>query len=108
MSIGARIDRLVPIDCTQPHNGEFVGLYVGPDVPHPGMTKLAREVTQACNAKAAKFLGESQSKFEHRTDLLVFPTGGTSERWTLGDHTARCYILTRPDNRVTKSLKANR
>lgn len=101
------IDRLVPIDCAQPHNGEYVGLYVGPDVPHPGMTKLTREVTQVCSAKAAKFLGESQSKFENRTDLVVIPTGGNPERWALGDHTARCYIVTRPDNRVTKSLKAS-
>ncbi|MFG2039101.1 septum formation family protein [Dactylosporangium sp. NPDC048998] len=68
------IDRLVPIDCARPHNGEYVGLYVGPDIPHPGMTKLTRDVTQVCNANAAKFLGESQSKFENRTDLIVVPS----------------------------------
>ncbi|MET7400304.1 septum formation family protein [Dactylosporangium sp. NPDC005572] len=100
------IDHLLPIDCAQPHNGEYVGLYVGQDVPHPGMTKLNREVTQACNAKAATFLGESQSKFEHRTDLRVVPTGGNPERWVLGDRTAHCYVLTGPDNRLTRSLKA--
>ena len=101
------IDRLVPIDCAQPHNGEYVGLYISPDVPYPGITKLAREVTQACNAKAATFLGQSQSKFDRRTDLIVIPTGGNPERWAFGDHTARCYIVTSPDNRVTQSLKAN-
>ncbi|MEV0133271.1 septum formation family protein [Dactylosporangium sp. NPDC050688] len=100
------IDRLVPIDCAQPHNGEYVGLYASPDVPHPGMTKLTREATQACNAKAATFLGQSPSKFANRTDIIVIPTGGNPERWALGDHTVRCYIVTRPDNRVTQSLKA--
>ncbi|MET7425645.1 septum formation family protein [Dactylosporangium sp. NPDC005555] len=100
------IDHLVATDCAQPHNGEYIGLHTGPDVPHPGMTKLAREVTQVCNTKAATFLGESPSKFQNRTDLRVVMTGGIPDRWRLGDRTARCYILTRPDNRLTKSLKA--
>ncbi|MEV4516653.1 septum formation family protein [Dactylosporangium sp. NPDC049525] len=99
------IDRLAPIDCAQPHNGEYTGLYVGADVPHPGMTKLAREVAQFCNTKAATFLGESPSKFEKRTDLRAFLTGGSPDRWALGDRTSHCYVLTRPDNRLTKSLK---
>ncbi|MEU7868779.1 septum formation family protein [Dactylosporangium sp. NPDC049140] len=100
------IQRLVPIDCAQPHNGEYVGLYVGADVPYPGIDKLRREVTQACGTKAAQFLGESPSNFANRTDLRVVPTGGNPQRWSLGDRTARCYVLTRPDNRVTKSLRA--
>jgi len=100
------IDRLVPIDCTQPHNGEYVGLYVGAEGPHPGMPKLAGEVTQFCTAKAAKFLGESPSKFERRTDMIIVPIGGNPDRWALGDRTSHCYIVTRPDNRVTKSLKS--
>jgi hypothetical protein len=100
------IDQLVPTDCAQPHNGEFVGLYIGQDIPYPGMTKLAPEVTKACKAKAATFLGQSPSKFDGRTDLIVVPTGGNPERWALGDRTARCYILTRPDNLLTKSMKA--
>ncbi|MER7282776.1 septum formation family protein [Dactylosporangium sp. NPDC000244] len=101
------IDRLVPIDCTQPHNGEYVGLYVGRDIPYPGMTKLVDEVTQACDTKAGQFLGESKAKFESRSDLRVVPTGGNPDRWDLGDRTVHCYVVTRPDNRVTKSLKGS-
>ncbi|MFI5905924.1 septum formation family protein [Dactylosporangium sp. NPDC051541] len=100
------ITRLVPIDCGQPHNGEFVGLYTGTATTIPDMNKLIREVTQSCNGKAAAFLGQSESKFAARTDVRVYPTGGNQEWWALGDRTTRCYILTAPDHRMTKSLKA--
>ncbi|WP_433604851.1 septum formation family protein [Dactylosporangium sp. CA-139114] len=68
---------------------------------------IDRLVTQACDTKAAAFLGESKAKFESRTDLRVVPTGGNPDRWGLGDRTSHCYVVTRPDNRVTKSLKGS-
>ncbi|GAA3227108.1 hypothetical protein GCM10010532_060340 [Dactylosporangium siamense] len=95
------LDPMIPIDCAQPHNGEYIGSYVGADVPHPGMTRLSQQATEACDAKATAFLGKTFPK-----SLRVVPSGGNPDWWALGERTARCYVVTGPDDVLTKSLKA--
>jgi hypothetical protein len=100
----AAVDSITDIACSAPHNGEFAGVFEGPDVPYPTDDAKRSEQTKAgCLTVIAGFTGvPNDSNIIYRTGLVRSPFG--AEEWGLGNRGARCYLW-HSGKTFTSSLK---
>jgi hypothetical protein len=80
-----------PIDCGQPHQAEFAGLYTAPDVPFPS-DKTTREsvLDRHCETVVGKFLGYPDGSGGNLA-VGYWVTGWGEDQWNLGDRTVECF-----------------
>jgi hypothetical protein len=77
------------IDCAQPHNAEFAGLYSLNSLPSDENARDA--VAQAACLKLSKaFIGIKPDNFRY---FGYWWDNVTAENWRMGVHTGRCYVL---------------
>jgi len=86
------VDAVTPIDCSRPHDTEFVGVWVAPAGPYPDAQRLGELAGDACFNEIAAFLGLSKLQLYQRGDVYTFWNGLTAAQWKLGDRTAHCFL----------------
>jgi hypothetical protein len=94
------------VDCGRAHNGEFVGTFDAPENIDPrNGEQLQRFVGPGCARVAAAFLGQSVNAMWARPEVAIYWSGIHPDGLALGDHTARCFLVTRADHPVHRTLK---
>lgn len=87
---GTSITSTQGIECAQPHNAEFAGLYTLTGSTYPGDSKVDSQASTACGRVMASYVGLSSTRsnyfgwYWHRL---------TEDEWNLGIRTNRCYVL---------------
>jgi hypothetical protein len=101
-------DGINSVPCTSAHNGEFGGVFDAPDGPLPDSKddKLMSTFEIHCGLLLAKYLGQSFTQLDKRTDLTYYWFWPSEESWTHGERAVDCYLATQVAHPVTKSLKA--
>ncbi|HET6212591.1 MAG TPA: septum formation family protein [Micromonosporaceae bacterium] len=98
-----KVQGMSPIECTKPHNAEFAGVFVAPDVTYPKTDKERDDLAfNGCQAIAAKFAAiPNDGKFFSRTGLIVTPY--SEQEWNQGNRGIRCHLWL--GRNVTRSMK---
>jgi hypothetical protein len=98
-----RIDKMTPVSCTSPHNGEFAGVYDLPDGPYPTDREAASKARlDGCAPVIAAFAGvPNDADLSFRTGWISSPF--TEIEWGLGNRGVRCYA--HKSSNLTKSIK---
>lgn len=96
------------VDCSAPHNGEFVGTWTAPAGPYPtSQSARFKMIGNGCVSLETSFLGINP---DHSRYFVEYYNDFTEEQWNLGDRTTDCSVLgstpTGPNNvRFTGSLR---
>jgi hypothetical protein len=100
---GSEIDKMLPIACTSPHNGEFAGVWEAPDGTYNPDAAARRAANLAgCRGVVSAYAGiPNDSNFTYRTGQVTTPFNKAS--WELGNRGVRCYIWL--NKNVSNSLK---
>lgn len=99
------VDRLIPTPCDEPHDSEFVGTWVAPDVPYLDQAdKGAHEqVHRGCLEEVAEYVDvPADGNLRFRSGTITF--GMTEEEWDRGDRAFRCFLWLN-DEDLTRSLE---
>lgn len=98
-----KVESMTPSDCTKPHNAEFAGVFVAPDVTYPKTAKERDDLAfNGCRGVAARFANvPNDANFFFRTGLIITPY--SEKEWALGNRGIRCHLWL-PKN-VSKSLR---
>lgn len=97
------VDRIFPSSCTEPHQGEFAGVYEPADGDYPA-DSAARSGgnLSGCRPIVAKYVNVADdANFRSRTGLVAMPYDKTA--WELGNRGVRCFVW--PPKPVTTSLR---
>ncbi|MEV4508487.1 septum formation family protein [Dactylosporangium sp. NPDC049525] len=102
-----KLNALTPIDCAQPHEGEFAGtVEVGTaGGAMPAADVLRKSTLDRCWTLGAKFVGLTESQFDARTEFGVSWDGIDKFQWDAGDHHVRCFVLTGPGKKTRGTIK---
>jgi hypothetical protein len=84
------------IDCGQPHNAEFVGIYTS-NVAYSQLSTLDEQIAAECRAIIANFVGLPGDKnMKYRTGVVwSYPN---QSDWEAGDHGVRCHLWVKRQN----------
>ncbi len=98
-----KVDTMVPVDCTKPHNAEFAGVYVAPDVTYPATGKERDDLAfNGCRPVVAAYVNvPNDGRFYHRTGLIT--SLYSAEEWAQGNRGIRCHLWL--DRTATRSMK---
>lgn len=99
----SNIDAMPPADCAKAHNGEFVGVWMAPEIGYPAKdADWARFYTE-CRNVVAKYVGApADNNMRFRTGIVALP--GTPDDWKAGNRGVRCYLWL-SSRKLTRSLK---
>lgn len=94
---------LIGVDCSQPHNVEFVGVWRSGFSSYPTTPREVNQVHAGCREQVATYVGVPVD------DELPYRTGTvfdhiSDEDWANGDRTFRCYLWLH-DRELTESLR---
>ncbi|MFV2099527.1 septum formation family protein [Micromonospora sp. LOL_024] len=97
------VQSLVPVECAERHDAEFVGVWPAPDRPYPTRTAQWAPFYAGCRSVLARWAGlPDDGDLVFRSDVVVRPP--SAGRWRVGDRGVRCYLWL-SDRSVTGSLK---
>ena len=96
------------VACDTEHNAEFGGVFDAPDGPLPDSknTKLMASFSARCEGLLAKYVGQSVTQLDNRTDVTFYWFWPSENAWTQGERAIDCYLAVQVAHPVTKSLKA--
>lgn len=99
------VDTLVMVDCAQPHNSEFAGVWMAaPDTDHPDSDRDFLPLYDGCYQRVAAFAGVPEDRnLRSRTGVVTVPAAPGN--WRAGDRGVRCFLWVE-GGRFTRSLKA--
>lgn len=101
-----RLSALVPIDCGQPHEAEFVGtVQMGAGGTLPAADVLRKWTTDRCYPVVAKFMGLTKAQFDTRDDIGLTWERMDQHQWDAGDRSVRCFALFNPGKKARASIK---
>jgi hypothetical protein len=96
------VSEMKPLECTQSHNAEFVGVYVPPDAAYQTLTQARWDAYHsACRNLIAKYVGVSTSTAKNAGSVA---SPFSKEEWERGNRGVRCHIWLE-DKKTAKSLK---
>ena len=97
------IDRVFPVSCAAPHEGEFAGIYEPPEGEYPADSDARSSANLAgCRPVVAGFVAvPDDANFRSRTGLVTMPYDKTA--WELGNRGVRCFVW--PPKPVKASLR---
>jgi hypothetical protein len=97
------IEEKEPVDCTEGHNAEFVGVWYSEESRPPGNDASWERAHQACRELVAAYVGlPVDGDLRFRTGTVVDPI--LEEAWDNGDRGFRCYLWLSQEE-FTESLK---
>ncbi|WP_327001995.1 septum formation family protein [Dactylosporangium sp. NBC_01737] len=101
------VNGLTPIDCTKPHEAEFIGTaQVGTaGGPLPAAETIRKSMLDRCWTLGAAYLGMTEAQMDARTELGVAWDGMEKFQWEAGDRNLRCFVLLSPGKKVRASIK---
>lgn len=100
-----QVDRLIPTGCGEPHDAEFVGTWVAPDVPYLDQEDedSHEQVHRGCLEEVAGYVDVPvDGNLQFRSGTITF--GMREEEWDRGDRAFRCFLWL-DDEDLTRSLK---
>jgi hypothetical protein len=83
------IRELTVVPCSQPHNGQMIGLVQSSDTVYPGQSQLTQEGLSDCTAPAREYLGKATT----RLNLVAFVPNQIL--WDGGERAERCVLVDR-------------
>lgn len=98
-----QVQSMSPVECSRPHNAEFAGVYVAPDVPYPASRKDLDDLSvKGCRGVAARFAAiPDDGDLYFRTGLITEPF--SAREWERGNRGVLCHLwLSRS---VSRSMK---
>ncbi|MEU8284443.1 septum formation family protein [Micromonospora sp. NPDC048905] len=100
---GAGVRTLIPVECAQRHDAEFVGVWRAPEMAYPTRDADWEPLYTGCRSVLGRYVGVPDDvDLRFRSGLVVRPPG--AGRWRVGDRGVRCYLWL-SDRTVTASLK---
>ena len=99
------IQNITYVECTAPHDIELTGIYLAPDADFPGDAKVQTAALDACYGIGAAYLGLSRAALDAVGGIRWLFWGGTSDLWSVGDRSNRCYMGEFPRRKLTASIK---
>lgn len=99
------VNELIPVDCDEPHDTEFVGVFqVADDVSYPfGQDVWDDQVHPGCRELVGDFADVRQDRVEFVTGTIGVPP--TGEDFDNGDRGVRCHLWLDGDRDVSESLE---
>ncbi|MEV4510289.1 septum formation family protein [Dactylosporangium sp. NPDC049525] len=101
------VNGLTPIDCTRPHEAEFIGTaQVGTaGGPEPAADAIRKTMLDRCWTLGAAYLGLTESEMDARPEFGVAWDGVDDLQWEAGDRNLRCFVLLSPGKKARASIK---
>ena len=89
---GDTVEKILPVDCSSPHNGEFTGVYDHPDGDYPtDATARGKANLSGCRGVVAAYVGiPNDDAFQSRVGQVS--TAFSNADWELGNRGVRCFV----------------
>jgi hypothetical protein len=105
LEAGGEVGEMEPVACDEPHQAEFVGVWVAPDVPYlDGADESSVErVLRGCREQVAEYVDVPvDGNLQFRTGAIA--TWMDEVDWDNGDRGFRCHLFLH-DEELTESLE---
>jgi len=99
------IENITYIDCASPHDIELTGIYQAPDMDYPGDARVQTAALDACYGVGATYLGLTRAALDAVGGIRWLFWGGSSDLWSVGDRSHRCYMGEFPRRKLAGSIK---
>jgi Septum formation len=102
------IENITYITCDTEHDVELTGIYLGPDDAYPGDTQVQTAALDACYGIGAAYLGLTRAGLDSTGGIRWLFWGGSSDFWSVGDRSHRCFMGEFPRRKLTGSIKGRK
>jgi Septum formation len=102
------VENITYVDCAAPHDVELTGIYVAPDEEYPGDEQVQAAALDACYGIGAAYLGLTRSALDGVGGVRWLFWGGSSDLWSVGDRSHRCFMGEYPRSKLAGSIKGRR
>jgi Septum formation len=98
-----KVEAMAAVGCADPHNAEFAGVFVAPDVTYPATDSERNDLAfNGCRSVAATFASvPNDANFYRRTGLIA--TTFSQQEWAQGNRGFLCHLWF--DKNTTRSMR---
>ncbi|MFI5836939.1 septum formation family protein [Micromonospora sp. NPDC051300] len=101
--IGANLNYMAPVLCTEPHRAEFVGVYAEADMSWAQFARAAPAAHRRCMRLIAAFANvPDNAELPYRAGSIFYPP--SQREWEEGDRGVRCFLWS-DDRKLTRSMR---
>jgi hypothetical protein len=101
----ADVTKFEPVDCSQPHDSEFVAATDPMSDALPDDSAAQNQYfTRSCYLRITAFLGVAVATSLQRTDLYPMWWWQSDKVWANGDHGVQCFVVLSGGKRISSTL----
>ena len=102
------IENITYVTCDSQHDVELTGIYLSTEDEYPGDAQVQSAALDACYGIGAAYLGLTRSALDAVGGIRWLFWGGTSDYWSVGDRSHRCFMGEFPRRKLTGSIKGRK